>query len=267
MDNSCAMKLLALSDLHFHRPWYDWILGEAAREAWDLIVIAGDFLDQFNQREGMASQVAYHLEWFDRIADVGQPLAVCAGNHDANDAPLVIVTNDDLPECLTRAFLEERWMDAVKGPTTIVDGEDRAIHTRAGSILVSSLTWRWGGETMSRERPHPDDTERLRAARERARAEGLPWLVLAHDPPAPSCLTSVKHENATRILAQVFQPDICVSGHLHEAPFADGGGFETRIGRTLCVNPGSRPGPHPSAVVLEWVSEAWEARCWPGENF
>lgn len=200
------------------------------------------------------------------MAEIGQPLAVCAGNHDANDAPLTIVTDDELPAILRRAFMKERWMDAVTGPTTIVDGEDRVLQTRAGAVLVSSLTWRWGRETMSLERPHPDDTERLRAARERAHAEGIPWLVLAHDPPAPSCLTSVKHENANRILAQVFQPDLWVSGHLHEAPFVAEGGFQARIGRTVCINPGCREGASPSAVVLEPVGGAWEARRWSADD-
>jgi Icc-related predicted phosphoesterase len=254
------MNILALADLHFHRPWYDWVLREAALERWDLVLVAGDLLDQFHRRCGMAEQVAYHLEWFERMAATGQPLAVCAGNHDANDAPLAIVTNETLPEILTRAFLEERWMDAARGKTTVVDGEDRRLETRRGPIFISALTWRWGGETMSRARPHPDDTERLREARERARSDGLPWLLLAHDPPAPSCLTAVSHENAARILVQVFRPDLCVSGHLHEAPFESSGGFATRIGPTLCVNPGHRAEERPAAVVLEATAEGWEAR-------
>lgn len=255
-----GMRILALCDLHDNRPWYDWVLGEAKGQAWDLIVIAGDFLDQFSLKRSRADQIAFHLEWFEAMEATGQPWVFCSGNHDENDEPLVIVTNDPLPRSLHRAFRESRWMDCARGPGVVVDGKNGLLQTRKGAVVVTAVPWRFGVESLSLRRPHPDDVQLIRAGRESAAKESCPWVLLIHDPPSPSRISTSRAENATRILVQAFQPDLCVSGHLHEAPLVEDGNIAVRIGRTLCINPGRAEGSVPRAVAIEIIDGEWRAR-------
>lgn len=177
----------------------------------------------------------------------------------------MIVTQDRLPKSLTQAFQAERWMDFARALGVAVDNENSLLRTAGGPVLVTAVPWRFGRETLSLRRPHPDDVSLVRTGREMSATARCPWVLLAHDPPAPSKVSTNKDENATRILVRAFQPDICVSGHLHQAPFAEVGDIAVRIDQTLCINPGRVEGTVPRAVALELVAGEWRAKLASGD--
>ncbi|MCE9685707.1 metallophosphoesterase [Shewanella sp. AS16] len=77
------MKLLHVSDLHFHRAQFDWIM--AACEQADLLCITGDFLDdRLEQSVTIQEQIAWIGQWAEKLP---VPLLVCSGNHDLVGEP------------------------------------------------------------------------------------------------------------------------------------------------------------------------------------
>jgi Icc-related predicted phosphoesterase len=47
------------------------------------------------------------------------------------------------------------------------------------------------------------------------------------------------------------QPGLVVCGHVHQSPFASGGGWIDRVGSTLVVNAGRQIGPVPTYIELD----------------
>ncbi len=65
----------------------------------------------------------------------------------------------------------------------------------------------------------------------------IPILLVSHTPPAHTLLDRLIHgkhvgSTAIRRLIETHQPDLCITGHIHEAKGED------RIGRTTIINPG-----------------------------
>ena len=94
-------------------------------------------------------------------------------------------------------------------------------------------------------------------------AEGRPerWIWLYHSPPAGTglCRTATRefpdHDLANWI--ERWQPDLVFTGHIHQAPWVEGGGWAAQLGRTWVFNPGrqvvaGRPvGPVPTHVIID----------------
>jgi Icc-related predicted phosphoesterase len=57
------------------------------------------------------------------------------------------------------------------------------------------------------------------------------------------------HELAAWI--ETHQPDVVLCGHIHQAPWIDGGSWQARLGRTLVINPGRQVGPVPPHVTID----------------
>jgi len=62
-------------------------------------------------------------------------------------------------------------------------------------------------------------------------------ILVAHCPPAHTAVDRLCNgmhvgSQSVRAFIETYQPDLCISGHIHEAPGED------RIGRTLVLNPG-----------------------------
>jgi len=66
------MKLLLTADLHGHWSWYQWLADQQV----DLIVIAGDLIDQLGVDESEIFLASHYL------ASFRSPVAICSGNHD-----------------------------------------------------------------------------------------------------------------------------------------------------------------------------------------
>ena len=111
------MKILHLSDLHFHRPWFDWVRERAPD--YDAVAIAGDLLGP----ESLANprkQVRWVQSW---IATFPRPLLLCSGNWDERDI--------DLPEDL------EGWLGALSYPHVKTDGQT----TQIGEWTIECVPW------------------------------------------------------------------------------------------------------------------------------
>ena len=52
-------------------------------------------------------------------------------------------------------------------------------------------------------------------------------------------------------LLALLDPDVVLSGHIHQAPFVHGGGWSDRIGTTWLFNPGHQPGPVPTYLLID----------------
>ena len=72
------MTILATADLHYQRPWFDWLIREASR--FEAVLIAGDFLDIFST-EPRTAQAREARSWLRRLSEITK-VAICSGNHD-----------------------------------------------------------------------------------------------------------------------------------------------------------------------------------------
>ena len=70
------MRILHLTDFHFHKPWFDWA-AQAARD-FDLVALTGDLL-RCDASLPFDRQVAWVRAWIDAFPG---RLAICSGNHD-----------------------------------------------------------------------------------------------------------------------------------------------------------------------------------------
>ena len=81
------------------------------------------------------------------------------------------------------------------------------------------------------------------------------WVWVYHSPPAGTVLCRdgrrefPDHDLAGWIAQH--EPDLVLCGHIHQAPWVDGGSWHARLGSTRVFNPGRQPGPVPPHVVLD----------------
>jgi Icc-related predicted phosphoesterase len=229
------MKLLLVSDMHYRLRQYDWVY-DAAPDV-DVVVIAGDLLD-IRSAVPLPAQVAAVSAQIGRIG--GRTVLLAAsGNHDLDER-----------DAANEKFAG--WLRRMQAPGLHVDGESVLI----GTTLFSICGW-WDGPNGRREL-----AERLAAdaARDKER-----WVWVYHSPPSGSPLSwDGRREFGDQELAEWiprFRPDLVLTGHIHQAPFVDGGGWSDRIGDTWIFNAGQQPGPMPTRILIDldeghatWVS-------------
>lgn len=104
-----------------------------------------------------------------------------------------------------------------------------------------------------------------RARSERVRvAAGRParWVWLYHSPPEGTglCWTGRRAYPDPDLTAWIgrYQPDLVVCGHIHQAPWAEGGAWAAQLGRTWVFNPGHQPGAVPAHVLIDLEAGAAE---------
>ncbi|MDT4977049.1 MAG: hypothetical protein QOG98_2807, partial [Pseudonocardiales bacterium] len=112
--------------------------------------------------------------------------------------------------------------------------------------LFTICPW-WDGPNGRRELE-----ERLVADAGREKQQ---WVWVYHSPPSGSPLSwDGRREFGDDVLAdwiERFRPQVVLTGHVHQAPFVDGGGWADRIGDTWVFNAGQQPGPVPSHIVID----------------
>ncbi len=81
------------------------------------------------------------------------------------------------------------------------------------------------------------------------------WIWIHHAPPdrSPVSWTGKKFAGDEFLTGWIhqYQPDLVLSGHIHNAPFYPDGSWIDRLGRTWVFNPGRQPGPSPTHLLLD----------------
>jgi Icc-related predicted phosphoesterase len=234
------VRFLAVSDLHYRLRQFDWLL-DAARSV-DAVMICGDLLDN-------RSPVGLDV----------QALAVRAALRELAQRTVVFAAsgNHDLDGRDAAGEKAARWMTTLPGLGVHADLSSVSL----GDDLVTVCPW-WDG-------PHARKELETYLAETANRARRR-WIWVHHAPPAGSPLAFDGHrawgdEVLSGWIAR-FTPDLVLTGHVHQAPFVDGGGWADRIGSTWVFNAGQQPGPVPAHVAVDlsegtavWTSAAGRA--------
>jgi Icc-related predicted phosphoesterase len=218
------MRTLLVSDLHYDLRKLDWVLAQA-RDV-DLLVVAGDTLD-IASSVPLDAQIAVALEYLSRFASTTTTV-VCSGNHDLDH-------RTDSGEKATR------WLHEARSFGVAVDGDSVV---EAG-WLITSCAWWEGPETLALLQQSLDDAASLRSG---------PWMWVYHGPPdGPLSWTGSRHYGDPELpaLLERHQPDIVLCGHVHEAPFVEGGGWVEQVGPSWLFNGGREWGDVPAHVLLD----------------
>jgi Icc-related predicted phosphoesterase len=219
------VRVLAVADLHYRLRHYDWLV-TAARDV-DVVALAGDLADVASPVP-LDVQVVVLDDYLQRLADQAVVLAA-SGNHDL-DGP---------------GEHGEQVAGWLRRPRT------GAVHTDLTSVDVGDTRFTvcpWWDGPVSR-----DVVARQLAAA--ARNRPARWVWVYHSPPAGTVLCRdgrrefPDHDLAGWIAEH--QPDVVLCGHIHQAPWVDGGGWHARLGTTLVINPGRQVGPVPPHVTLD----------------
>jgi Icc-related predicted phosphoesterase len=215
-------KILLTADLHNNRSWFEWLLREATK--YDLVSIAGDFLDMFGEDEG--GQIDYlRQKWLPAFTRTGVPLALCTGNHDH-----VALT----------------WLSYVHRPPLIVgDGETQLLTfaSRQKLVVTTCPYYRTFQERDSVMAGLWQYGARLRDS------ENAPWLVLHHEPVSQMCPKGTIATHWLGLSMHEYHPDFVACGHFHETNRSP---FGVKIDGTWCFNAGQRlDAPRPNYIVLD----------------
>jgi Icc-related predicted phosphoesterase len=227
------VRILVTSDLHYRLGHLDWLLAEAG--SFDVVAIPGDHLDVIGGVP-LEAQVVVVSKYLARVAE-RTTLLVSSGNHDL-DGPGP--TGD-------RAA---GWLQRVS------DGNDRVVvdggRIDLGGIRFSVCAW-WDGPAS---RALVDDQLEADAQDRPER-----WIWLYHSPPDGTrlCTTGRRDYPDPDLTAWIhrWRPDLVLCGHIHQAPWADGGGWIDRLDGTWVVNAGHRSGAIPPHVVID--TDEWSA--------
>jgi len=228
-----AMSMLFVTDLHYALRQFDWLAANAAR--YDPVIIGGDLLD-LGASLDLDVQIVVVQKYLSRIRQITR-LVVSSGNHDGD-------SRNPSGESVVR------WIHEAKAPEVFVDGD---CHDLTGSLLTVR-PW-WDG---------PVSRGQLEAllARDAAKPK-VKWVWIHHAPPDQSRVSwTGKKFGGDEFLVEwirTYQPDLVLSGHIHNAPFYPDGSWVDRLGKTWVFNPGKQLGPQPTylAIDLEKMTAAW----------
>ena len=232
------MKLIFLADLHFSLKQYDWILARASD--YDLIVIGGDLLDLSSSLD-IDTQITV-VEKYLHLLTKTTTVVASSGNHDGD-------SRNAADESIAQ------WLQEIRGENLHVDGDSFDLF----DTRITVCPW-WDGDLSRGELE-------AQLEREAASVKGR-WIWIHHAPPegASTSWSGRKYigDGFLRQWIDRFQPDMVLSGHIHNAPFAEPGSWIDRIGRTWVFNTGRQTGPQPTTLTIdlatmtaEW-SSAWD---------
>jgi Icc-related predicted phosphoesterase len=219
------VKCLLVSDLHYVLKQFDWIANSASD--FDVVVIAGDHLD-ISSNVSARVQVLVILKYLRRLQQQTQ-LVICSGNHDLD------ARNEDGEKIAA-------WIEKIRQLGIPTDGE---AFERDGT-LFTVCPW-WDG---------PRTRERVGAqfARDALRPADR-WVWVYHAPPSdsPTCQAGKRSigDDALAEWIEQYQPDLVLTGHIHQAPFSSSGSWIDQQGSTFVLNAGRQIGPCPAHIIFD----------------
>lgn len=224
------MRILVVSDLHYRLPHYDWLVDAAAGV--DAIAVVGDLADVVSPVPHEVQTVVL-TNYLGLLRARTPALFVASGNHDL-DGPGP--HGEQVAGWLRRPELEGVHVDG-----SSVD---------VGDTRVTVCPW-WDGPVTRAE-----VSAQLAAA-----AVDRPafWVWLYHAPPAgtPLCFDGRRtfpDQDLADWIAE-HQPDVVLCGHIHQSPWAEGGSWHARLGRTWVFNAGKQIGKVPPHITLDTVAD------------
>lgn len=219
------MRMLFVADLHYALKQYDWLAQTAAK--FEVVVIGGDLLDLASAVD-LDVQITVVEKYLQRIGQQTR-LLVSSGNHDGDARS---AANESIA----------RWLQEAKAAEVFVDGDS----VEVGDTLISVCPW-WDG---------PESRAELEAqlARDAERPKAR-WIWIHHAPPdqSPVSWTGRKFAGDEFLPGwiQRYQPDVVLSGHIHNAPFHAEGAWVDQLGKTWVFNPGQQIGPRPAFIAID----------------
>jgi len=150
------MTILHVTDFHFNKRWYDWLLHRAPPH--DLTVMSGDLLDLASPTPHR-QQIAWVSDWLSRYP---RPLSIASGNHD-------LEWHDQ-----TERWMPAYWLRYIANPNVWVDGQ--RVQMNGTSILNVGCATRPKGGEADIWVVHAGPTRRLVTARSTGGDGGDPDL-------------------------------------------------------------------------------------------
>ena len=219
------MRFLFVSDLHYELKQFDWLMAHAAD--FDAVFIGGDLLELGSRLETDV-QIVVVEKYLARLCQQTR-LLVSSGNHDGDARS---AANESI--C--------NWLRELKAGQLFVDGDT----VEMGDVLITICPW-WDGPVSRAE------VESLLA--KDAQIPKKFWIWVHHSPPDQSPVSwAGKKFGGDEFLVewiQRFQPDLVLSGHIHNAPFHSKGSWIDRLGKTWVFNPGKQIGPCPTCLIFD----------------
>ena len=120
------MTILHVTDFHFNKRWFDWLLHRAP--AHHVVVMSGDMLD-LSIATPHRKQIEWVSQWLDEFP---RPLCVCSGNHD--------LEWDSEAERWTPAY----WLRDLDNPAVWSDGQ-RVVLNGTSFLNIGATTRPKGG--------------------------------------------------------------------------------------------------------------------------
>jgi Icc-related predicted phosphoesterase len=227
------MRLLFIADLHYSLKQYDWLLAHA--DKYDVMIIGGDLLDMGSALDADV-QIAIVEKYLELLRQKAL-LVVSSGNHDGDNR-----------NAADEPFAE--WLQDLRSEGLHVDGDGFDL---GEDMRITVCPW-WDGD-VSR-----DELESLleREAGHRKKR----WVWIYHAPPegARTSWSGQKFigDEFLRQWIDRFQPDMVLSGHIHNSPFYEQGSWIDRIGNTWVFNPGRQIGPLPTTITFDLEAQTAE---------
>jgi len=219
------VRILSVGDLHYSLRQFDWIIGQAAEH--DLVVLAGDQLD-ISSAVPLEAQIPVVLAYVERLAAVAE-VAVASGNHDLTDRD-------------ANGEKSAPWLAAVREAGAHTDWDS----TDVNGVRLTVCPW-WDGP-LTREA-----VDRFLASA--GPDDDRPWVWVYHGPPEGSPLSwggsRSYGDPALPGWIDRHQPTLVLTGHVHEAPFVDGGAWHDRLGTTVVFNAGRHLADMPAHVSID----------------
>ena len=219
------MRILVASDLHYRLPHYDWLVGAA--DGVDVMALAGDLADVVSPVPHEVQTVVL-TRYLRMLADRTAVFAA-SGNHDL-DGP--------------GAHGEQvaGWLGASDHESLHLDGASIDV----GDTRFTVCPW-WDGPVTREE-----VGDQLRAA---AVDRPARWVWIHHAPPAgtPLCNDGRRSFPDQQLADWIeeLQPELVFCGHIHQAPWIDGGTWHARLGRTWVFNAGKQIGKVPPHITVD----------------
>ena len=121
------MTILHVTDFHFNKRWFDWLLRRAP--AHDLVVMSGDMLDLASATPHR-KQIAWVSDW---LSGYPRPMCIASGNHD-------LEWHDQ-----TERWMPAYWLRYVANANVWVDGQ-RIVLNGTSILNIGCATRPKGGE-------------------------------------------------------------------------------------------------------------------------